>query len=135
VHLHPAVSAKALSQYTAGADVGIYLIEASSLSYQLTVGNKVYEYMAAGIPVVGSDFPDVRAFLEHYQAGRVLAPDGSDFSTVVAGISKAQVADAKARLSGVWRELCWEHDAPMLADVYRALAEAQPGRRREEGTT
>jgi glycosyltransferase involved in cell wall biosynthesis len=122
IHLHPAVSAKELSRYTAGADVGIYLIEESSQSYKLTVGNKVYEYMASGIPLIASDFPDVRSLLERYKSGWLVSPSGSDFAITVASITRNEVQRAKARLDNVWGEFCWENDVDGLISIYRSLA-------------
>lgn len=123
VHFHPAVTADELLHYTAGADVGIYLIEAASLSYQLTVGNKVYEYLSAGIPVIGSDFPDVRLLLEEYDAGWLVPSDGSGFAEVVSSISVEAVRAMKRRLADVWPQLCWERQEASLVAVYAGLAD------------
>lgn len=135
IHVHPPVSAPELAAHSAGADVGVYLIEAVSLSNTHTVGNKVYEYLSAGIPVVASDFPDVRAVITHYRAGWLVAPDGSDFATVIGAISRDDIARAKAGLTEVWEELTWEGEAPGLVGVYRALADAPSARRSEERMT
>lgn len=121
VHFHPAVPLSDLLRTTAGADVGIYLIEATSLSYQLTVGNKMYEYLSAGIPVISSDFPDIRLLLEEYQAGWLVAPDGRDFADVVSSISMDAVVEMKRRLTSTWRELCWERQEASVVAVYAAL--------------
>lgn len=126
IHVLPPVSASELARFSAGADVGVNLIEPVSLSNTHTVGNKIYEYLSAGIPVVASDFPDVRALINHYRGGWLVAPDGSDFAAVVGAISRDDVARAKAGLTEAWKELSWEGEAPRLVAVYRALADACP---------
>ena len=57
VHFHPKVPFAELIQYSASADIGILLIEAKNRSKELTLPNKVFEYMAAEIPVITNKLP------------------------------------------------------------------------------
>ncbi len=124
VHLLHSVPPAELPRWTADADVGIHLIEASSLSYQLAVGNKMYEYLAAGIPVIASDFPDVRQLVQEYGAGWLVRPDGSDLAGVVQSVTADDVRTRKRRLTRCWRELCWERQEGGLVSVYARLTHA-----------
>jgi glycosyltransferase involved in cell wall biosynthesis len=76
VHFHPAVSPAELRQFTASADVGLVQTEDSCLSYHLSLPNKLFEYLEAGIPVLSSDLPCPRAVVERFQCGWVA--NGSD---------------------------------------------------------
>lgn len=64
-----------LANWTAGADIGAALIESITLSYKLALPNKLFEYCKAGIPVIASDLPAIRAVFERYPFGKAIDPD------------------------------------------------------------
>ena len=57
--LEPVPPAELLS-WVASADVGGVLIQKSTLNHYLSTPNKLFECLAAGVPVVASDFPTMR---------------------------------------------------------------------------
>ena len=59
--LHPFVPPDALAALTPGADLGACLIEPLTESLRLSLPNKLFEYLAAGVPVVASPLPEIRA--------------------------------------------------------------------------
>ena len=59
VHLLPAVHPQDVLSFTVGADVGVILVQKVSLSYYYSLGNKFFEYLMAGLPVIASDFPEM----------------------------------------------------------------------------
>ncbi|MGC9331192.1 MAG: glycosyltransferase family 4 protein [Bacteroidales bacterium] len=71
------VSNDTLIQYTKGADIGLCLIEPINLSKKLSLPNKVFEYLHAGIPVLGSEIPEIMKIIEKNDIGAVspLEPD------------------------------------------------------------
>jgi len=81
VHVVRAVPAKQLLAWTCSADIGLCLVENLGRSYYLSLPNKLFEYIAAGIPVVGSDFPEIGRVLHDTEAGIAVSPD--DFEAVV----------------------------------------------------
>lgn len=58
----------------ADAAVGLALIEPICLSYRLTLPNKLFEYTALGIPILGSDMPLIEKFIVDEGVGRVARP-------------------------------------------------------------
>lgn len=60
-----------MMQYTAAADLGISLDKDTGLNQRFSLPNKVFDYAAAGIPMIVSDLPEVRAFAESSGAGTV----------------------------------------------------------------
>jgi glycosyltransferase involved in cell wall biosynthesis len=81
------VSQDILIDYTAGADVGLSLIENISLSYFYALPNKLFEYIMAGIPVLSSNLPQMESIIEKYKVGFAVNP-----------YEKNQVEDAIYRL-------------------------------------
>ena len=74
VHILDPVPSEKLLTMTAQADVGTCLIEDVSLSFKLSLPNKLFEYLAAGVPVVASDLPEIRRVIEDCRGGVVCDP-------------------------------------------------------------
>jgi glycosyltransferase involved in cell wall biosynthesis len=66
-----------LLQYTMSADLGISPIQNSSLSYYYSTPNKIWEYIAAGIPFLTSDFPEVRKLAVEEDMGEIIDPENA----------------------------------------------------------
>lgn len=61
-----------LINYTAGADIGLSLIENISISYYHALPNKLFEYIMAGLPVLSSDLPQMKKIVEFYNVGEAI---------------------------------------------------------------
>jgi glycosyltransferase involved in cell wall biosynthesis len=64
VHLLPPRPFAELSRTAAEADVGIVPLRPTTINQRLGDTNKLFEYLMAGLPVVGSDLPEIRRVLE-----------------------------------------------------------------------
>ncbi len=64
VHFVPSVPLEELLGQTAEADVGVSLLEDVCENHRLALPNKVFEYVAAGVPVVASRLPEVTQLVE-----------------------------------------------------------------------
>jgi len=69
------VPAREVPSWIASLDVGTAVYERSDFSERFTSALKLFEYMAAGIPVVASDLPTVREALGSYPAAFLAPPD------------------------------------------------------------
>jgi len=103
---------------TAGADIGLSLIEDISLSYRFCLPNKLFEYWLAGIPVIASNLPDQADIVRQYNAGWVVAPALPEFIATLRGINRNDIESVHLGLEQVGRELSWEHEAEQLLTVY-----------------
>ena len=59
----------------AGAAAGLCLIQPICRSYELSLPNKLFEYAAAGVPVLASDAPVIAAVVRAHGLGQVVATD------------------------------------------------------------
>lgn len=67
-----AVSPEKLKLITPMADLGFSLEEDLGISYRYALPNKLFDYMHAGVPVLGTELPDIRKTIEKYKTGRVV---------------------------------------------------------------
>jgi glycosyltransferase involved in cell wall biosynthesis len=75
VFLFDNISASNLLRYTANGYLGMSLFENFGKNYYLVLPNKIFEYCHAGIPVIASDFPEVRRFVNEYKFGELVDPE------------------------------------------------------------
>lgn len=66
------ITQKELINYTAGADVGLSLIENISISYYHALPNKLFEYIMAGLPVLSSNLPQMKKIVNEFKVGEVV---------------------------------------------------------------
>lgn len=111
--------------WAASADLGVSPIAPSLLSYRYSLPNKLFQYMAAGLPVVASDFPQVRDVVVGSDAG--LCVDTTDARQIASAID-GLLADADLRRAmgrnarrAVEERYNWDVAARTLIGVYRSL--------------
>jgi glycosyltransferase involved in cell wall biosynthesis len=132
VRFLPSVPPSSVIPTIAGADLGLAMIKNYCLSYYLSLPNKFFEYLHAGVPVVASDFPEMRRLVDRYGVGATCDPAEPEAiaRTVMDLLSRPE--DLK-RMSenalAAARELNWERERNHLIDLYRSLVpeEKWPG--------
>lgn len=124
VSFEPPVPPHEVVETAARATVGLCLIEDVSLSYRLSLPNKLFECMHAGVPVVGSDFPEIGGLIERYGFG--LTCDPADPSAIARAVNQilrnpTLAAEMRERALAAARENTWDAEADVLRDLYRIL--------------
>jgi len=123
VHLHPAVAQSELLDITASADAGIIPYQGTCLNNHYCTPNKLFEFIAAALPILASDLPELRRLIQGQDIGRV-----ADLSTSMHMAAAIRDFFACGQLPG-WRNhvravrehLNWQHEAVKLKRIYRAL--------------
>lgn len=72
IKFDPPVKVDELIQYAAFSNVGLAITEPICLNFELSVSNKLFEYAAAGIPIIMSDIPEHRYLNEKYKIGLIM---------------------------------------------------------------
>ena len=110
--------------YTSSADIGVAPILNSCLSYYLCSPNKVFEYMHAGIPVVASDFPELRKVVIGEGIGTVFDPEKpEDIARSIREIVEDESLRERFQLSSITssRKYNWGIQSTKLQSMYLDL--------------
>ena len=129
LHMIDAVPPGELLEWVSGADVDVIPLQHSTLNHWLCTPNKLWESLAAGIPVVVSDFPSMRPVVLDDPAGLLGAVcDPADPASIAAAIrvvtdpSPDERAAMRARCLDVahtrWN---WETESSALVELYAGL--------------
>ncbi len=130
LHVLKAVPPDALPAWVASADVGVMAIQASTLNHRLSSPNKLFESIATGLPVVVSDFLEMRRIVLDDPDGPLGAVcDPADPASIAAAIrsildlSPAALAELRARcLRAAHDRWNWETESAKLVALYASLA-------------
>jgi glycosyltransferase involved in cell wall biosynthesis len=109
-------------QYAAGADLGVAPIENVCLSYYFCSPNKVFEYIAAGIPVIASDFPELRKVIDTFGIGATFNPDDPrDIARSARDIldNPSLRQEMKPKAAAAAEAFNWENESVKLRTLYQ----------------
>ena len=131
LHVLKAVPPDVLPAWVASADVGVMAIQASTLNHRLSSPNKLFESIATGLPVVVSDFVEMRRIVLDDPDGPLGAVcDPADPASIAAAIRSildlgpAERADLRARcLRAAHDRWNWETESAKLVALYASLAD------------
>ncbi|WP_041825737.1 glycosyltransferase [Laribacter hongkongensis] len=124
VYFHAAVPQNELLALTAAADAGVIPYQATCLNNRYCTPNKLFEFIALGLPVLATDLPEIRRFVEGQQIGlvgdtgspRKLAALIDDFFS-----DDYRFATWKANVAVARQQICWELEGKKLVEIYEAL--------------
>lgn len=119
----PAVPPSELLKWVASADVVAMPIQPTTLNHRLTTPNKLFEAMAAGVPVVASDLPGMEPIVRETGCGLLVDPS----SPIAIADACRQLLEASFAERTAWRERAlraahdtysWDHGAAAVQCLY-----------------
>lgn len=122
IYFPPPVKPTELLPYTASADIGAYFVQNTNRSHDLTVGNKLFEYMMAGLPVISSPLQGPEAILTE-ETGVIL--EDQSLEALHRGVEKILakgLAYYREPLKVASRRYNWEAQEKPLLQVYRSFS-------------
>lgn len=124
VRMDPPVKVDELIPMAARSHVGVAITEPICLNFKLSISNKIFEYAAAGLPVIMSDIPEHRYLNEKYDFGIIL--DNTTPSTLAdAALKLYTEPELYKRLSENARKLSeeinWENEFAKLIEIEKSF--------------
>lgn len=124
VYFHAAVPQNALPELTAEADAGVIPYQATCLNNYYCTPNKLFEFIAAGLPILATDLPEIRRMVHEREIG--LVGDTSTPQNMAALLDdffsdEQRFAAWKARVLVARQDICWEQEEKKLVEIYEAF--------------
>lgn len=123
--IHKKVPPDELIEFISSADVAVLPIQNACLSYYYCMPNKLFEAMFAGLPIVASDFPDMKDVILGEEIGVVC--DSSDARSIAQAVKDVYERRdgfyTPGKLEALRDKYSFERESKVLIDLYRDLLE------------
>jgi glycosyltransferase involved in cell wall biosynthesis len=124
VHLKDAVPQAELVSWSASADAGVIPYQATCLNNYYCTPNKLFEFIAAGLPVLGSDLPEIRSIVVGNAIGEVA--DLSTEEKIAAAIDgffghPARLQAWRAAAASAREKVNWDVEGRKVVEIYEKL--------------
>lgn len=132
VFLLPPVAPDDLLSWTASADVSVMAIQGTTENHRHTTPQKLFESIAAGVPVVASDLPGFAGIIGGTPIGILCDPASPpSITAAIRAILDEAPADREARREAILRiareQYNWEAQVETLLAIYASLSPVSAG--------
>ncbi|MBQ7062532.1 MAG: glycosyltransferase family 4 protein [Bacteroidales bacterium] len=127
-----------LRALTPAAHIGLALLENRGRSYCYTLPNRIADFIHAGVPLLATDFPEVRRIVTTYNVGTLVPPQPFDAATLTSEPPEPQQlaqqihdaiaywealpeAEKAARFAAAAADLSWQNDKKVLIDTVQTI--------------
>jgi glycosyltransferase involved in cell wall biosynthesis len=104
--------------------LGITLDKANNINYKLSLPNKLFDYIHAGIPVLSSDLPELKNIVVGYNIGKICPNhDPKNISNLIEEMlsSDEQTKTWEANTVIAARELNWDKEKERLLSIFKQI--------------
>ncbi len=105
------------------ASIGIVLMKKTNLNNYYALPNKFFEYLLNGLPVICSNFPEMKSITEKYDIGWLVDPSKPDmiYSSIIEAQDKNLLEKRKANISSLKQDLNWKNEEKKLIAIVEKL--------------
>lgn len=110
IHLVGFVPYEELAGLLTDADLGIITLDPNNPNHSVSLPNRVFDFVTAGLPFIAPPLPDIRDFIEEHHCGAVLnevSPEAwaSTIESLLADLPRLRKAVTEARSVVTWESL------------------------------
>ena len=120
----PPVPSHEVPAYLSSADAAVSPIIGSSVSYDMALPNKLFEFIHAGLPVVTSDIAAMSAFVREHRLGEVFRQ--GDPASCADAVHRVLAAPPPPAPMALRQRFSWQGQEAALVEVYRRLQDRVP---------
>ncbi len=121
----PPVPSEELPEITVDADMGFILFRNTCLNHYYSLPNKLYEYQMAGVPIISSNFPELKRVLTEVRSGLTVNPESvEEIANAVEKLAQNRTLREEMGSNGRKAALSkynWQPQSLLLRDLYRRL--------------
>ncbi len=112
-----------LSVYTSSADFGVTLISGKGLSYYHALPNKLFEYIQAQIPVIGSHYPEIKKIIEGEKIGFTVDPQNIEqIQTAIKKLLQPEIYQSfKNNLQKISGKYSWQQESQKYLHIIKSV--------------
>jgi glycosyltransferase involved in cell wall biosynthesis len=125
VFFAPPIAPDQVVAHISSAQVGVVLFRNFSLNHYYATPNKLWEYMNAGLPVVASNFPVLKAIVEGYRLGCTCDPEyPRDIANAINYVllDKSRYEEMRKNALEAAKTFNWENESRKLLEIYARLS-------------
>lgn len=119
-----------LHEYTSSAWLGLQCLRNVCRNHYTTDSNKLFEYFNAGLPVIASDFPEIRKIVDEYDTGLLIDPESVDElveNIQLLATDEAHYQRLRQNAFAAAKQLNWQvSQQAVLVELYQRLLNIQP---------
>ena len=110
-----------LIKYTKAADVGLSLDKDTNINYRYSLPNKLFDFIAARIPVIASNLTEIAKIVKENNCGIIIPEVSPD--EIVKAIQKLKenpglLSELKRNAVTASELLNWENESAKVAELY-----------------
>lgn len=126
---HEAVPQRVLLDYTASADAGVIPYPGVDINTIFCTPNKLFEFIAAGLPIIANDLPELRRFVADGGFG-IVRPmtTAREIAAAIDAFFATDQAGFRERLRTGAHEMIWPAQTDVLLGTYRTAMLARDQR-------
>ena len=120
----PKCSWKTLIRFTAAADAGLSLDKNTNINYLLSLPNKLFDYLSAGIPVIATNLPELSNIINKYHCGILIpVPSPEEISKAICALrdSNTLLSELKQNSVIASKSMNWEIESLKVECLYRSI--------------
>jgi glycosyltransferase involved in cell wall biosynthesis len=122
VQFHGMMTTEHLHERASAAFLGYNVLKKKGKSYYLSLSNKFFDYVQAGLPSVNSPFPVYKAYLQQHSVGLYFeGANAAHLANLVRQLEKdsarySDMVEACLQAARIWH---WNHESKLLIDLVR----------------
>lgn len=126
-----------LHQLTIQADLGLCMLEDLGLNYRFALPNRIADFAAAGVPLIATDFCEIRHVIDEYQIGELVPScphekEGVEYQQYVLNLSQVissaldkwsemDIAERSRRFDRARHDLNWNTEKKKFQEKIRTI--------------
>lgn len=109
-----------LSVYTSQAAIGLVLLENRGLNYYYALPNRIFDFMRAHVPVLATDFPEMRRVVATYHTGVLIDHYEPEYlAETIKSMLAAPINHPDFEHAG--QDLSWERESEVILKIMENL--------------
>lgn len=117
----PKMDYQKMMLYTTHADIGLTLDKPSNINYLYSLPNKIFDYVQANTPIIGSNLVEVSKIIKNNKVGIII--DSVNPESIIKSVLEIQenqnlLNELKRNCEIAKNELNWENECKTLASFY-----------------